>query len=440
MKHLQYLKPHIRLLYFVSIVVLFNTNVYSQTTFWTESFQNGCASGCIASSYTTISGSWTVTTLYPDEGCGIAATPNVWYVSGAECGNASGACGTDCGSTDTSLHIGSTSMGDNGATYDAGGWCPYLGDPGSQTNIRCESPNINTTTAGSNAITLRFNYIHFGQGVTDRCQLYYSINGGASWLVLENPIPKAGCCGGACNGSRQGLWTARSYALPATCNNLTNFKIAFNWINNDDMGGLDPSFAVDDIVLQYTVPLPITLLSFDGHRANNNVILNWKTASEINNDYFEVQRSFDGFSYIPVVLVKGSGNSNEIISYSYTDQNNQNGTTYYKLKQVDYDGTASFSDAISVSNDNSSENIFSLQTNIVHSTLTVFVTSSNQNSCFMEIKDVMGKTISTQPLNVSKGNNSFQFNISSYNSGIYFFFLQDIQNKKVIASSKFIKY
>jgi hypothetical protein len=437
MKSLLYFKSYLRLLLTGIIVLIINIPVFPQVTFWTEAFQNGCASGCLASSYTGPNGTWTVTTLWPNEGCGIAAYPNVWYVSGAECGNAATVCGSVCGATDPSLHLGSTSAGDIGAAYDAGGYCPLLVEPGSQTDARCESPNINTTPAGANAITLGFNYIHFGDGVIDRCQLYYSINGGAAWIFWEN-IPKATCCGG-CTGQNQGRWTARSYVLPGTCNNIVNFKIAFRWINNDDGTGLDPSFAVDDITLKYTAPLPITWLSFEGYKANSNILLNWKTASEINNDYFEVQRSVDGLSFTAIGKVKGSGNSNEIRSYSFTDQNIYHGTSYYKIKQVDYDGASKFSGTISVNYDESSDEIFSLQTNMINTTLTAIINSSYQNSCYMEIKDVLGKTINSQPLNVSKGYNTFQYNISSYKSGVYFIILKDKSNQNVIANDKFIK-
>jgi hypothetical protein len=319
-------------------------------------------------------------------------------------------------------------MGDIGAAYDAG----------QATNRRTESPNINTVPAGVNAITLSFTTIGFGQAGVDRCQLLYSINGGAAWILLANPIPQAPCCGGACDGQLQGQWTTRSYVLPGTCNNIANFKIAFNWINNN-VTGTDPSFAVDNITLQYTAALPVTWISFDGNRVNNNVFLNWKTATEINNDYFEIQRSINGVSFSPIGTVKGNGNSNEIKSFAFTDKKSYQGTAFYRIKQVDYDGAFLYSKTITIGYNDSVDEVFGLQTNLVLSTLNANINSSYQNSCFVEIKDVLGKTITSQFLSVSKGDNTFQYNVSSYKSGVYFFILKDKSNQKVMASSKFVK-
>ena len=60
----------------------------SQTVIWTEDFQNACTASCLATGYTGTNGSWTVTNTGVN-----GADANVWYVSGAECGNAAGACG-----------------------------------------------------------------------------------------------------------------------------------------------------------------------------------------------------------------------------------------------------------------------------------------------------------------------------------------------------------
>ncbi|MCP4441870.1 MAG: T9SS type A sorting domain-containing protein [Aureispira sp.] len=88
-------------------------------------------------------------------------------------------------------------------------------------------------------MTLNFNYIEGGEGTIDDALLIYSIDNGASWLTLSNPA-KTALCG------VQGLWTAYSIALPATCENITGLRVGFRWYNNDG-GGSDPSFAVDDI-------------------------------------------------------------------------------------------------------------------------------------------------------------------------------------------------
>jgi hypothetical protein len=84
---------------------------------------------------------------------------------------------------------------------------------------------------------------------TDFTEIFYSIDAGASWTSLDSPLTSL-CCGGvACTGTLQGLWQENSYALPASCENITTLRIAFVWQNVDDGVATDPSFAVDDITI-----------------------------------------------------------------------------------------------------------------------------------------------------------------------------------------------
>jgi hypothetical protein len=93
--------------------------------------------------------------------------------------------------------------------------------------------------------------------------------------------------------------------------------------------------------------LPIELISFDGQCNNSEVELNWVTASETNNDYFTIQKSSDGISFINVGNINGAGNSNIYEYYSYNDEPYANNiTTYYRLKQTDFNGNYTFSKII----------------------------------------------------------------------------------------------
>lgn len=229
------------------ILILFSclilmVGVKSQTIIWTEDFQNNCASACLASSYAGTNGAWTITNIGAND-----PEANEWFVSGAECGNAAGACGSACATTDPSLHVSNVAVAalglpaDNGAAYNAGGLCGSFFCV--LTDKRAESPTINLT--GQTNITLNFNYIENGDGTLDDASLWYF--DGATWALLD-PLAKPSL--GAC--APQGLWTAFSIPLPASANNNANVKIGFRWVNNDDGVGNDPSFAVDDITL--TIP------------------------------------------------------------------------------------------------------------------------------------------------------------------------------------------
>jgi gliding motility-associated-like protein len=261
-------------LYRVFIFVIFSliiTQTKAQTIFWTEGFGTGCDDGQLAAGINTGNGAWAVT----NTGTNVALS-NTWYISASENGNAVGACGTGCG-TNRTLHVGNVDIlgiipPDGGARYYAGG----LGN--CTTNRRAESPTINCT--GRTSITLRFKYMENGEGASDDATLWYY--DGAIWAQLSNPAKTSTGC------NPQGTWTAYSIALPASANNNASVKIGFNWTNNNNSVGTDPSFAVDDVTLEVpTVATPVVsftasdsticvgnCINFTGS-ATNGPILSW---------------------------------------------------------------------------------------------------------------------------------------------------------------------
>ncbi len=95
-------------------------------------------------------------------------------------------------------------------------------------------------------------------------------------------------------------------------------------------------------------PLPVELLSFTAKAQNREVLLTWETASETNNDFFEVHHSADGKQWTLLGTVDGHGNSAAVIRYTYQHGRPVQGVNYYRLKQVDFDGRYDFSHVVSV--------------------------------------------------------------------------------------------
>ena len=93
-------------------------------------------------------------------------------------------------------------------------------------------------------------------------------------------------------------------------------------------------------------PLPVELVSYTGRQNGNAVVLEWATLSEKDNDYFEIERSVDGINFVTIGFVQGAGNSTEKIAYSFADNAPERGLVYYRLSQVDYDGTRSYADRL----------------------------------------------------------------------------------------------
>lgn len=184
---------------------------------------------------------WTLNTDPVGEG----ANPNTWYISCEEEGVGEGVCGETCGAGDQTLHIGPNPVaGDLGAVYGETGF------GFTTSNRRAESADI--STIGHTDLTLSFDMIGKGGG-TDYGEVFYSIDGGATWVSIDAPLVSL-CCGGIpCSGAEQGLWETKTYALPLACEEIPNLRISFVWQNVDDGVATDPSIAVDNLTIEKPV-------------------------------------------------------------------------------------------------------------------------------------------------------------------------------------------
>lgn len=97
-------------------------------------------------------------------------------------------------------------------------------------------------------------------------------------------------------------------------------------------------------------PLPIELTSFSGSTSLNGNLLTWITASETNNDHFELERSKDAENFEKITTIEGHGNSTTTINYNYLDENIGSSLNYYRLKQVDFNGNFTYSNTIALEN------------------------------------------------------------------------------------------
>ena len=101
--------------------------------------------------------------------------------------------------------------------------------------------------------------------------------------------------------------------------------------------------------------LPIELTYFNVFSNKTHITLNWQTATELNNEYFTLERSADGVTYKIIGTVKGAGTSMSLINYSFTDTKPLNGVSYYRLTQTDYDGKFEVFSPVAVSYLNENE-------------------------------------------------------------------------------------
>lgn len=169
--------------------------------------------------------------------------------------------------------------------------------------------------------------------------------------------------------------------------------------------------------------LPVELVSFSGKMIDQNVKVEWVTASEYQNDLFEIQKSVDGKKWIVIGKVNSkaeNGNSNESISYDYTDRNiSDNRIMYYRLKQIDFDGKFEYSDQIAVSNA-LNKDLISLFPNPVKNEVNLHITSQKDQLVNIKIIDLSGKEYySERELLVNHGTGKLSFDVSELKQGIY---------------------
>ncbi len=183
-----------------------------------------------------------------------------------------------------------------------------------------------------------------------------------------------------------------------------------------------------------TEPLPVELTSFSADLSNaSEVILNWNTATEVNNYGFEIQRksaSNQLAEFKVIGFVEGNGNSNSPKEYTFTDAATLSGVFSYRLKQIDLDGGYSYSNIITVEviGDMSTIKEYKLGQNYPNpfnpSTNIDYTVSSNEYVS-LKVYDILGNEIATL-VNEKKeaGNYKVEFNAANFSSGLYLYKIQ----------------
>jgi hypothetical protein len=177
-------------------------------------------------------------------------------------------------------------------------------------------------------------------------------------------------------------------------------------------------------------PLPISLLDFDAVPLLENVLLTWTTASETNNDFFTLERSQDGVHFDEIITVDGAGNSNQILQYKSTDFTPLNGTSYYRLKQTDFDGKFDYSNLKAVNFNKPIQtqlwSIFPNPTNLNG----VYIKNTNIDAKQVTLKiiDLTGKVIKMETINNINANASLFVGFENISTGMYMLELNDEMN------------
>lgn len=174
--------------------------------------------------------------------------------------------------------------------------------------------------------------------------------------------------------------------------------VTVNAFSGGNAGGFS---SVAEEVLDHAscVLLPVELVYFKAILDDNQVMLKWQTATETNNDYFTIEKSSNGSEFEEVARIKGAGYSSDYINYSFTDDRPYFGTSYYRLKQTDYDWQFTYSKIQSVNFEMDFATTLSIYPNpVLDKSFTLEMDQPICQDLRIEIEDLSGKLISAQEL------------------------------------------
>ena len=213
-------------------------------------------------------------------------------------------------------------------------------------------------------------------------------------------------------------------------------------ISDGTVGGCGNDFAIDDMKLAFCSsggPMPVTFMNFTAQQKGSGVSLEWSTAQEINNSYFEVQRSADGNTdWEHIAQVAGAGNSQVVKNYNAFDNSPLSGVNYYRIRQVDYDGNYKFSNVVSVKT-NFNKTGVSVLANPFYNTLNVGFNSATSQVVSAKLIDIAGRQIAVEKWSVSAGNSIKNFsNVSGLQQGLYILSITN-NSGEILYTGKVIK-
>ncbi|MBC7411150.1 MAG: T9SS type A sorting domain-containing protein [Bacteroidia bacterium] len=185
-----------------------------------------------------------------------------------------------------------------------------------------------------------------------------------------------------------------------------------------------------------TNPLPITLKSITANCIDNNVKIEWITASETNNNYFTIEKSINAISFEPIATIAGAGNSTLDKSYNYSFSETSNTQIYYRLKQTDYDGKYEYSNLFSTTCGNSIatfsfEKVYATDEN----NLTLIINSTTTETKNINVTNTLGQVLYNAPHTLNAGYNQFIITTPSLAKAMYFVSLvngNSLTTKKII--------
>lgn len=241
----------------------------------------------------------------------------------------------------------------------------------------------------------RSDFEFFGGGsLTTIATINTNLGPGTHTISFANPLPASGS---------KYFWITADLVSNAICgDNITLDLITSSmYIVTGTLNyGTNTAAGAQTVTGGGCQPMPVDLLSFTGKQVEGKNVLEWTTATETFNDYFTVERSFDGSVYSEVEKIKGAGNSQMLKNYSATDEIHHAGIIYYRLKQTDLNGDQKYFHAIQIEPGsgppkvypNPSAGTFYVQPNVLNETAARYTITDITGKVIFEKRNQVGAT------------------------------------------------
>ncbi len=239
--------------------------------------------------------------------------------------------------------------------------------------------------------------------------------------ILTHNAPKLISNGQAC-------WTFEWISPPNTGN--VTFDVWGNALNDDDWYTGDAPYFVSTN-LEVKIALPVEFTAFDVLEKNNQVLVNWTTQSEKENDQFIIERSYDGENFEAIGKVEGISSSTGN-SYSFTDLNPiLEQTSYYRIQQQDIDGRFAYTDVESIFVKSSGINQLQIYPSIANRNedINIIFTNSDTEKTVFFVVDQLGRKISEHTFESEEGRNEFSVGTTGLDAGLYYLLGGSDRNK-----------
>lgn len=314
----------------------------------------------------------------------------------------------------------------------------YFNSPATGTN------NVTLTASGN--CTFYANAIAFSNASNEGQSITVTSSSGSSASITQSGLGSNDMIIGGTfidNNATISIPSGNSYqqALFGSSTNPYNFKDGYVMASKSSTIGWDFSksgnYSIWATHIKGSSPLPISLLNFNASyfAPNNSVNITWSTATETDNKLFTIEKTTDGVNYTEVATTPGAGNSDQVLNYSIVDETPSAGTSYYRLKQTDYDGNYTYSQ-ISTVNIAASYNV-TLAPNPVGNATTLRYSSNDTQPLNVRIFDMSGQMVSEYNFSeVQAGENNFGINTSALPAGTY---IMQLDNGNHVTSRKFVK-